>query len=307
MGEAGLRFFGVGSDEFLRGTILPPAQIFAPHGHAAGRGRLRGESRARSPGCRPGNGLRPRPAIPSIPAAAGEAAADHARHFLTGWLGFASSGPREPERRWPGRSRVVHLAAHDLATHWPPGRGGRVARAGPRADVGLMDELAPVSLGGYLDRNPAGCAGQARARARRDPLRATRRLRPVRPLPGRGRPAHLCPGASPRLRRPRAPVRRPHDPIACSGHSRWTGRFLRVMASMPRRGSSAPGPPRPTSTGSPARSRRAAPTAGCFDELDRGSGFPARDRPESLPAPHAERAHRACDAPPPPVKAPPGP
>ena len=30
MGEAGLRFFGVGSDEFLKGTIFPPAQVFGP-------------------------------------------------------------------------------------------------------------------------------------------------------------------------------------------------------------------------------------------------------------------------------------
>ena len=158
MGEAGLRFFGVGSDEFLRGTILPPAQDLRAAGHAAGRGRLRSQSRARSPGCRPGHGLRPRPEIPRF----GECRRSRGRPrstFLDGLARLRRRAGLESPKALPDRSRSFIWPP----TTWPvTGRPGVAWRGWSRSSqqMSAMDGPVPVSLGGYLDRNPAGVLGR---------------------------------------------------------------------------------------------------------------------------------------------------
>lgn len=122
IGEAGLRFFGVGSESLLRGTILPPAGVFAPMVTPSGVAVFGVSPDPSRLVVDPEMGYSRDPRYRD-PARAGEAAADHARHFLTGWRALASSRPRKLERDVRPIS-VVHLAAHDLGRPWPPGRGG---------------------------------------------------------------------------------------------------------------------------------------------------------------------------------------
>ena len=131
LGEAGLRFFGVGGGEFLRGTVLPPDQLFAPMITPPGVAVF---------------GVDPEPTLRVVDPSSGygrdpryldsagtaRAAARHAEDFLESWRQLPRSRP--PVRRGAAEPiSVVALSAHDLMRCWPGGTGGRLAGTGPLA------------------------------------------------------------------------------------------------------------------------------------------------------------------------------
>ena len=157
MGESGLRYFGVGSAEFLRGSIFPPAHVFAPMVTPAGVAvfAVSPEPSRQVVDPNTGYGLDRRYLDP---VRAGEAATDHARHFLDGWRAFATSGSRKLESNIRPIS-VVHLPACDLGSSWLQCRG-RDWLSEVLAQLGDLEEATAVSLRDHLAGNPVGVLGR---------------------------------------------------------------------------------------------------------------------------------------------------
>jgi 1,4-alpha-glucan branching enzyme len=92
------------------------------------------------------------------PAHAGEAAAEGARHFLTGWRDFAASGSGKLDGNIRPIS-VAQLSVHDMGHPWPTGRSGDWLDE-VLVQLTRLEGAATVSLRRYLDREPAGVLGR---------------------------------------------------------------------------------------------------------------------------------------------------
>jgi predicted glycosyl hydrolase (DUF1957 family) len=157
LGEAGLRFFGVTAESFLRGTVLPPDHLFAPLVTAPGVAAF---------------GVDPEPTMRIFDASSGfgrderyrsaagktRAAARHAEEFLECWSRLAESRPTEQGCRVEPIS-VASLSAHDLMSVWPGGTGADWLE---QVLLRLPEQqgVTAVSLSGYLDYQPTGIVGR---------------------------------------------------------------------------------------------------------------------------------------------------
>ncbi|MGC8639603.1 MAG: hypothetical protein ACP5XB_06955 [Isosphaeraceae bacterium] len=157
LGEAGLRFFGVGGDEFLRGTILPPGHLSAPMITPPGVAVFGVDSepltRVTDPSS--GYGLDPRYLEPSGTA---RVAARHADDFLESWrqlperIRSAGADAAEP-------ISVAALSAHDLIRYWPGGKGADWLEQ-VLLRLPALEEATAISLSGFLERYPTGILGR---------------------------------------------------------------------------------------------------------------------------------------------------
>jgi predicted glycosyl hydrolase (DUF1957 family) len=157
MGECALRYFGVDSRTFLRGTILPPDRLAAPLITPPGVAAYAVDPE-------------PTQAVVAGPlaygrdtryqdwATAAQASAEHAQHFLEAWQTVASracpqgAGPAEP-------ISVAAIAIHELSRSWSSGHGIAWLEQVLSRLAGL-ERAAAVSLGQHLDRNPSGQVGR---------------------------------------------------------------------------------------------------------------------------------------------------
>jgi 1,4-alpha-glucan branching enzyme len=157
MGECGLRYFGVNSAAFLRGTSLPPdylvAPLITPTGVAAYAVSPEPTQQVVAGPLAYGRDPRYQDS-----AMAGQAAAEHADHFLEEWRTFAmrscaqDSGPIEP-------ISVAAMAIHDLARGWSSSHGVAWLHQVLSRLANLQGAVA-LSLGQHLDRNPSGLVGR---------------------------------------------------------------------------------------------------------------------------------------------------
>jgi len=159
MAARGLRFFGVASDVFLRGTILPPGRTLAPMVTPAGVAAFAVAPPPAPEAVDPavGYGLDPRYADPK---SRGIAADDHARHFCDRWAVAASELPPGAEAPTDPVS-VASLSAQQLARAWP--RGGAfdwLAKVLQELTEGGDEGVRASSLDSYLARNPVGPLGR---------------------------------------------------------------------------------------------------------------------------------------------------
>jgi 1,4-alpha-glucan branching enzyme len=157
LGEAGLRFFGVGGSEFLRGTILPPEQLLEPMVTPPGVAVFGVSSAPSAQVVNPDTGYGRDPRYRD-PSQVEQAAADHADHFLRRWREPVQKG-QEDRESVTGLVSVAALAAHDLAQAWPLGRGGRwLAQVLKR--LARQRGFSAVSLSSYLGHRPTGIVGR---------------------------------------------------------------------------------------------------------------------------------------------------
>ena len=153
MADAGLRYFGVRADAFLRGTILPPNQLLTPLITSAGVAafgvnphvtvhladplqRYAQDTRYRDPG-----------QAASLPA-------EQAAHFVTLWRETASRTIRNPD---DGAISMAMVTSDDLAGEWlsgPTWLGEVVRRMVEDSDV------RQITPNRYLDRHPESLYGQ---------------------------------------------------------------------------------------------------------------------------------------------------
>ena len=213
MGEAGLRFFGVGSDEFLKGTILPPAQVFGPMVTPSGVAVFGVSPDPSRPVVDPEVGLRPRRSLPR--SHAGRRGRGRPRPSFPDGLERLCLGRVEGARRHheadlggsPGRPRFgASLAA------W---RGGRVAGTSPGPDVGHGRSGRGLAAG--LPR-PSSDWGSGPAGAKRG--RFSLRVPTAPTCSTAAGPRPICspsPWSIAGLKRPRSPLRGPHDPVSAQG------------------------------------------------------------------------------------------
>jgi 1,4-alpha-glucan branching enzyme len=157
MAESGLRFFGVGADVFVRGTVLPPGRtsgpLVTPPGVAAFGVEPSPTAQAFDP--QTGYGRDPRYADP---AKAVRAAFEHSRHFVDLWRDQAFAAPTS-EGAPTEPIRVVAFSAHDLARSWPSGGAGEwLAQILERLKA--VEGASATSLDRYLARNPIGPLGR---------------------------------------------------------------------------------------------------------------------------------------------------
>ena len=152
LAESGLRYFGVGSDAFVRGTNRPPEDVFAPMVTPPGvaafavcpePARHLTEASVRYA----------RDARYSDPARVADAVREHAAHFVATWRGLVGAARNE------GAISVASVAAHDLGGDWSSGPDWldavlrRLAEGGP-------DDPRPMTPGRYLDRYPEAALGR---------------------------------------------------------------------------------------------------------------------------------------------------
>jgi 1,4-alpha-glucan branching enzyme len=153
LAEGGLRYFGVRRAEFLRGSVLPPDDVFGPLITPPGVAAF-----GISP--EPAHGLTdPARRYARDPryadgARADAAAADHASHFLARWRELAEAC--EGSRR-PGAISVAAVSVHDLGGGWSHGPAwlGEVVRR-----LARLGDWTPITPGRYLDRHPEGTVGR---------------------------------------------------------------------------------------------------------------------------------------------------
>jgi 1,4-alpha-glucan branching enzyme len=157
MGEAGIRFFGVGGAEFLRGTILPPAQLEEPMVTPAGVAVFGVNPATSAQVVHPDTGYG-RDTRYLDPTQAVQAAADHADHFLRSWQGTFRN-ERIDQESATGPISVVAVAAHDLGRAWPLGKGGKWLQQ-VLLGMAKLTGFDAVSLSSYLERRPTGIVGR---------------------------------------------------------------------------------------------------------------------------------------------------
>jgi 1,4-alpha-glucan branching enzyme len=155
--EVGLRFFAVPADAFLRGTVLPPDQLYAPMVTPPGAAVF---------------GVSPTPTRQVVDPIIGYGrdpmyhesdqvdglARDHAQHFLTSWRTFALSGLAGLKEK-PEPISIAALAASDLGHAWPQGRGGDWLEHVLKS-LSTLPGTSAKALGHYLDRHPTGIMGR---------------------------------------------------------------------------------------------------------------------------------------------------
>jgi 1,4-alpha-glucan branching enzyme len=152
LAESGLRYFGVGTDAFVRGTVRPPEDVFVPLVTPPGVAAF---------------GVSPLPTDhltdPSLRyardpryadrAQARVAAKEHAAHFVEAWHRLIASAWND------GAISVAGLSAHDLGGDWSSGASWLDAVLGRLLDAG-GDEPRLITLGRFLDRYPEGVLGR---------------------------------------------------------------------------------------------------------------------------------------------------
>ncbi|WP_165226900.1 1,4-alpha-glucan branching protein domain-containing protein [Aquisphaera insulae] len=154
VGESGARYFGVGGDSLLRGTVLPPGRLSGPLVTPPGVAAFGVNSAAVEAVKDVASGYRRDPRYQDV-ATAARAAEEQAEHFVANWISVALRGLPAADGAVAPIS-VAALSAHDLGRDWPAGAWlGRVLErlAGEK-------EAGAVALGRFLDGHPDGVLGR---------------------------------------------------------------------------------------------------------------------------------------------------
>jgi 1,4-alpha-glucan branching enzyme len=155
--EAGLRFFAVPADCFLRGTILPPDQLFAPMVTPPGAAAFGVSQTPTRQVADPVIGYGRDP-LYHDPGQVDHLARDHAEHFLTNWRTLALSDLAGFKDKSEPIS-IAALAASDVGHAWPQGRGAVWLEQVLKC-LSTLSGTTARALGHYLDRHPTGVMGR---------------------------------------------------------------------------------------------------------------------------------------------------
>lgn len=153
MADCGIRYFGVSTDAFLRGSVLPPYgldnPLVTPPGVAAFPIRDALTTLVTDPygryACDPRY---------HDPVQLHAAAADHAAHFLERWGEFTGDDTAVSRS---GALSLAAFSAHDLGGSW---RGGPAWLAELMLQAESARDSRLITLGGYLDLFPEAVVGR---------------------------------------------------------------------------------------------------------------------------------------------------